>query len=222
MEKIKVLVCDDQMQLCENYRIYISMREDMECVGIANDTQTCLELIKKMKPDLLLLDVQMETNVSGITILPQITEMSKHTKIVMLSGHDNNEYIFLALVNGASGYVLKDVDLDKMFDEIYDIYYQKRSNNFIMDKFISETKNLYNSHSSLLYVVNQMVKLSASEYDVLRDIYNGLTYREIAQRRVVEEGTIKTLASRIIKKLEANSMKEVISFLKKIRYFDNL
>ena len=91
-----------------------------------------------------------------------------------------------------------------------------------MDKFISETKNLYNSHSSLLYVVNQMVKLSASEYDVLRDIYNGLTYREIAQRRVVEEGTIKTLASRIIKKLEANSMKEVISFLKKIRYFDNL
>ena len=194
----------------------------MECVGIANDTQTCLELIKKMKPDLLLLDVQMETNVSGITILPQITEMSKHTKIVMLSGHDNNEYIFLALVNGASGYVLKDVDLDKMFDEIYDIYYQKRSNNFIMDKFISETKNLYNSHSSLLYVVNQMVKLSASEYDVLRDIYNGLTYREIAQRRVVEEGTIKTLASRIIKKLEANSMKEVISFLKKIRYFDNL
>ena len=222
MEKIKVLVCDDQMQLCENYRIYISMREDMECVGIANDTQTCLELIKKMKPDLLLLDVQMETNVSGITILPQITEMSKHTKIVMLSGHDNNEYIFLALVNGASGYVLKDVDLDKMFDEIYDIYYQKRSNNFIMDKFISETKNLYNSHSSLLYVMNQMVKLSASEYDVLRDIYNGLTYREIAQRRVVEEGTIKTLASRIIKKLEANSMKEVISFLKKIQYFDNL
>ena len=66
-----------------------------------------------------------------------------------------------------------------------------------------------------------MVKLSRSEYDILRDIYNGMTYREIAHRRYVEEGTIKTLASRIIKKFEVSSMKEVVSFLKEIRFFDN-
>lgn len=221
VKKLRVAVCDDQTQICENYKIYISMREDMTCVGVANDSQSCIELVRNTKPDILLLDIQMETDISGLTILPQLAKASPKTKIVMISGHDNSEYIFLALVNGASGYVIKDVMLDKMFDRIYNIYTNNYSGDEIMGKFVSEAKNLYNARSSLFYVISQMVKLSRSEYDVLRDIYNGMTYREIANRRYVEEGTIKTLASRIIKKFEVSSMKEVISSLKEIRFFDN-
>lgn len=225
-QTIKVMICDDSVEYCEGLHMYLDMRPDFTWVGAAHNTEDCLKMAAAIRPDLILLDIQMETNMSGISLLRRLMEQQPGQPVIMLTGHKDSEYVFLSIVNGAIGYVIKDIDLKELFDNIKQIYLDKapkasEENGDIMKMFISEAGNMYRSQASLLHLIGYVVKLSGTEYDILRDIYNGMTYRQIAEKRVVEEGTIKTQAARIIKKFEAKSMKDIITALKDVRFFEN-
>lgn len=221
--KIRVVICDDMLHICENYKMYINRTENMECVGIANNSNECLEVVGKVKPDLLLLDIQMENETSGIDILTDLKAINPKMKIIILSSFDDRKYIYQAMVRGITGYVVKKVDLREMFDEITSLYLEeKNTHDDVISKFIAEAQREYQTRASFLYTINKIVRLSKSEYEILYDIYLGLKYKDIAEQRFVEEGTIKTLASRIIKKFEVNSMKDVINMLKEIEYFERM
>ncbi len=226
MGKIRILICDDMVGVCEGYRMHINMEKDFECIGTSYCSEDCAKMMKELKPDVLLLDIQMETETTGIDIIPQLKELSPDTKIIMLTSYGDGKYIFLALLNGADGYVVKSAYNDKLFQSIREICNDGNSyfklNSEIMEAFKSEAKNVYNSRNSLLFVMDQMVKLSIGEYEILKDIYNNKTYKTIANERVVEECTIKTTASRILKKFEVESMKELKAILKELRLFDSI
>ena len=176
---------------------------------------------------LLLLDIQLEHESSGIDIIPKINFFSPETKIIMLTSHLEDKYVFQSVVNGANGYVSKQIDCSKMFNEILKIYNNLNSSEIDLSSeqvatFKREASSIYNNKKSLLYMMNNMVKLSASEYEILHEIYRGYTYKKIAEKRVVEECTIKSTASRIKKKLGFATMKELISWLKELQYFEQL
>lgn len=222
-EKVKVMVCDDSAEICEVYQVFINERDDMECVGTAGSAQECIEVIEKIKPDLLLLDIQMEDERAGIKILPALKEKAPHMVILMLTGCENAKYVFQSVMNGADGYILKIMDGFKMFDEVYEAYHSTRNKVGTFDAteaFKREAMSVYDSLHVMQGVMNDMVKLSASEYEILREIYKGKTYKRIAKERVTEECTVKTIASRIIKKLGMTSMKELIGLLRELCIFD--
>ena len=224
MEKtIRIIICDDSVEYCENLDIYLSMQTDFKCIGVANDSDMCISLARDIKPDLFLIDIQMESRLSGIGLLIKLKSLYPTLPVIMLTGHKESKYVFLSLVNGADGYVIKDIDIRKMFDEIKDIYQNinKKNRDEIMQLFIDEAGNMYHSKAMLLNIISLIVKLSGTEYDILRDIYNGMTYRQIAEKRFVEEGTVKTQAARIIKKFEMKSMRNVIAALKEVNFFEN-
>ena len=101
MENIRVAICDDMDSVCEGYRMYIEREKDMECIGIANSSADCLKLVENMHPDVLLLDIYIENEMSGITLLPKVKAISPDTKVVMMTSYSNSQYVFHALMTGA-------------------------------------------------------------------------------------------------------------------------
>ena len=114
MGKIKVAMCDDLEYLCKYFRTEINANEDMECVTLAHNSAQCIEMVKETKPDILLLDIQMETNDAGINVIPKILSESSQTKIIILTIHESDEYIFRALTNGAIDYLIKTSTLEEI------------------------------------------------------------------------------------------------------------
>ena len=224
MNKIKVAICDDAAYVCKGYSMQIDSCEDMECIWCAYDSAECIKMLKLQNPDVLLLDIQMEDEKSGIELIPEIKKLSKNTVIIMLTSYDDDEYIFLSLLNGATGYVIKSTSGDETLNKIreeYGKFFGESPSDNVMDAFKREAKQLYSSHKSLLFILDYIVKLSPREYNTLRDIYMGLSYKEIAEKNVVEECTVRTCASKILKKLNCKSMRELIAELKKLKIFES-
>lgn len=228
MKKITTIICEDEESLCDGYKLFIDTAfSAFDCVAAVYDSISCIKQTEELKPDLLLLDIQLEYAKSGIEIIPEIKRLSPKTRIIMLTSHNEDSYLFQSIVKGANGYVAKQIDCALMFEEILTLYKKLDSTDVQltpkqMSVFQKESQSLYENKRSFLYMVNDMVKLSASEYEILRDIYFGNTYKKIAEKRYVEECTIKSTASRIKNKLGFKTMKELIDILKKMEYFEQL
>lgn len=221
MKKIKVAICDDAVYVCKGYEMTINDSGDMECVGTAYDSYSCIDMIKKVKPDFLLLDIQIEEEKSGIELIPRIKELSPDTKIMMLTSHSDDEYVFLSLLNGADGYIIKSMDGEDIKKKIREEQSQSENNqDAVIEAFKREARRMYNNHASLLYIMDEIVKLAPKEYQTLREIYMGYSYREIAERNFVEEGTVRTCVSKILKKLNYKAMKDLIEDLKQLKIFE--
>lgn len=224
MCKIRVAICDDAVYICKGYGMQINSCEDMECVGTAYDSAQCIEMTGEQKPDVLLLDIQMEDEKSGIELIPKIKELSPDTVVIMLTSYEEDEYIFLSLLNGASGYVVKSTDGDEVLKKIreeFSKYKSGKTSDAVIEAFKREAKQIYSSHKSLLYMLDYIIKLSPKEYSTLRDIYMGLSYKQIAEKNVVEECTVRTCVSKILKKLNCKSMRELIANLKELKIFES-
>ena len=221
MEKIKVAICDDLSELCQYYQEVIEAQEDMEFVGSATNSADCQKLVADTQPDILLLDIQIETNNSGITLIPIIKKISADTKIITITIHEDDEYIFDALAEGAEDYLLKTYSDEQIMEIIRNIYHDNHSLRPEIVKKILKVCNIFkNQKNSLLYIVNTFTKLSPTEIEILHDAYNGLSYKNIAKKRFVEEITIRAHISRILKKFEYPNMKTLVNDLREIRVFD--
>lgn len=221
MEKIKVAICDDLSELCQYYQEVIEAQEDMEFVGSATNSVDCQKLVKDTHPDILLLDIQIETNNSGITLIPIIKKISANTKIITITIHEDDEYIFDALAEGAEDYLLKTYPDEQIMEIIRNIYNDNHSLRPEIVKKVLKVCNIFrHQKTSLLYVVSTFTKLSPTELEILRDAYDGLSYKNIAKKRFVEEITIRAHISRILKKFEYPNMKTLVNDLKEIRVFD--
>lgn len=221
MNKIKVAVCDDYLYICLNISKYMKYEENIDFVGYAMTSGSCIELVKNKKPDVLLLDVQLEADKLGIDIITDIQHVSPKTKIIMLTSYDNDEYIFDALSSGALDYVVKSCSIKKIIEKINNVYNGCNTiDSDIFNTFQIQAKNLSMSHKSLMYVINSMIKLSPTELDLLKDLYNGMKYDEIAKKKVVENSSIRSMVSRILKKFDAPTMKALLEELRELKVFD--
>ena len=109
---INVMIADDQELICQSLEIVIKSKSDMKVVAIANNGWETIDLAKKHKPDVLLLDIRMP-GINGVECIKILKEKKLETKIIILTTFDDDdEYIFEAVKNGASGYLLKGISLD--------------------------------------------------------------------------------------------------------------
>lgn len=223
MEKIRIALCDDVEYFSENFRTYASYETDFLFVGYSQYAHSCIAMLEECKPDILLLDIKMEMETSGIDLIPEVKAKFPDMKIAMITSYTEEELIFKSLVNGADDYIVKESSLKEIFDKIKSIC---NGSNFIASEILSKFKNygrlVVKNQNSLLYIISIIGTLSKGEFEVLKDLYSGETYRSIAKKRFVEEGTIRTLGSRIIKKFGETSMKTLLKNLRELKVFDNI
>lgn len=117
---IKILLADDQCLMLEGMKAILQQESEIEVVGTAQDGRSAISQVKKLQPDIVLIDIEMP-KMNGITATKYICENLPHTRVIVLSSHQNQKYITQALQAGASSYLLKDSLLQDLKQAIYSL-----------------------------------------------------------------------------------------------------
>ncbi|KAB3532867.1 response regulator transcription factor [Alkaliphilus pronyensis] len=200
MEKIKLLLVDDHSLVRQGLKQILELEEDLEIIGQAGDGEEAIAKVQTLKPDVVLLDINMP-RLNGIQALRRLKDMNKTIKIIMLTFHEDQEYLFETLNLGANGYVLKDAESESLIKAIRDVH---KGSSYIHPSLATILASEISKRDFSYSKLNSSVKLTRREYEVLTLIADGLNNKEIASSLFISEKTVKNHVSNIFKKINVN------------------
>jgi len=218
---IRLAICDDYKHFINTMHLEIMDYDDIELVGECNMSVDCIPMLSKCKPDVLLLDIQIETSSAGIEILPKIKALFPDLKIIMITVSEIEEDIFNAITNGADNYILKEMSNSDILKKVVETYNgQAVIDNAIFQKYLSQSKIKSNDYDSLLFLIAIISKLTKSEFEVLKMLCMKKTYSQIARERFTSESTVRTIVSHITKKFNIDNINTLISQVNNLELFE--
>ena len=218
---IRLAICDDYKHFINTMRLEIMDHDDIELVGECNLAVDCIPMLTECKPDVLLLDIQMETSSAGIDILPKIKALFPDLTIIMITVSEIEEDIFNAITNGANNYILKDMSNSDILKKVVETYTdQAVIDNAIFQKYLSQSKIKNNDYNSLLFIITMISKHTKSELEILKMLCMGKTYSQIASERFTSESTVRTIVSHITKKYNVDNINTLIAQINNLELFE--
>lgn len=209
MDKINIVIVDDQKILTEGISALLSIEKGLDVVGCANSGEEALELLMHTPADIVLMDIRMP-GMNGVECTGIIREQHPGTKVIILTTFDDDEYIQKGLKNGASGYMLKDLDATSLYSAIRDVYY---GNNVIHKSITKRIVSGMSSSSPNTNKLNLIEDLTEREMGIAGLISEGLDNREIAKRLFLSEGTVKNYVSIIYDKTGIKGRSRLVKYL---------
>ena len=202
MKKIRVVIVDDHAVLRAGLRTLLDLQPDMEVVGEAAEGLEAVERVKRLEPDVVLMDISLP-GMEGLEVAKKLKKTHPDVKVIILTMHEDRRYLYSALKAGASGYVVKRAADTELIDAIRAAY---RGDVFLhpsMAKIVAED-----------YVEQAGTEkgLSDREREVLRLIAEGRTYKEMAKLLAVSVKTIETYRERIKEKLGLHTRAELVRY----------
>ncbi|HEX4701363.1 MAG TPA: response regulator transcription factor [Pseudonocardiaceae bacterium] len=199
-EPIRVVVADDHQVVRSGFAALLDSQPDCTVVGTAGDGVEAVRICRALRPDIVLMDIRMPA-MDGIEATRQIAGAhAEKPRILILTTFDLDEYVYDALRAGASGFLLKDVTAERLFDAVRVIAAgEALLAPTVTRRLISEFARQRTPNTTPLPVVAD--RLTPRETQVLRLVAEGLSNTEIAARLVVTEETVKTHVSRVLSKL---------------------
>lgn len=220
---IRVLVVDDMQPICKRYERLINQAENMETVGIACTGKEAVEKACELKPDVVLMDIEMETKTAGLDASRKILEQMPEIKIIILTVYEEDEFVFQAFQLGVADYLIKNSGKEEIAACIRDAYDGcSPIRPVIAEKIRREFQRVKKSEQSFLYCLNIIAQMTQTEIDILDLLSQGYTRSDICRIRCVELSTVKTQIKSILKKFNQNTTAEVISQLNQLQIFDYL
>lgn len=207
---VKVLIVDDSPDICQHFAEVFSEFEHISLVGSAHSGAEGVELTALLRPDVVLMDIEMETEDAGILAASEILSENPDVKVITLTVYDDANKITDAYEAGVSAYILKSASDDEIIATISEVTSTDNTHNLIVKKLSTQVQKFHREQASFLYCINLVSKLSASELDVLIFLCEGKKYREIADIRRVSDGTIRVIVNKIIKKLNTHNIRDII------------
>jgi len=195
-----VLIVDDQALVRAGFRMILEAEEGIEVVGEAGDGREAVTEARRLRPDVVLMDVRMP-DVDGIEATRRLlAEDRSAVKVVMLTTFDMDEYVYDALRAGASGFLLKDVPPEQLVDGIRavakgDALLAPSVTRRVIEEFVRRPP------ASVRTLPPKLEELTARELEVLKLIARGLSNAEIATELFVSETTVKTHVAHVLMKL---------------------
>ncbi len=207
MSAIKVVIADDH-QLFRNGIVSILHKDDaFEVVGDVADGGELLQLLEKKNVDVVLVDLSMP-GVSGHDVLVQAKQLYPRTRFIVLTMHDEGQYVVKSVRNGAHGYLLKNVDENELKTAIKEVFTgRKYFNRHITELMINNMGVIENASEN---------ELTPRELEVLKLVSEGRITKEIAQQLSVSTRTIETHRVNMMKKLGVQNSAELIKKAAKI------
>jgi DNA-binding NarL/FixJ family response regulator len=211
---IKLLLADDQDILTEGLKLLLGAEEDIEIVGTANNGKKAYDLCRIRKPDLVLMDIQMP-EVNGVEATAMIKKDFPQTKIIVLTTFNDDEYIFDALKNGASGYMLKDASPMEILEAVRTVFnggalIQSEVAVKVIDQFSQLAKDTGDKH-----IDPKAELLTDREIEICRLIAEGKSNKEIADELYLSQGTVKNHITKMLLKLELRDRTQLAIFTMK-------
>jgi NarL family two-component system response regulator LiaR len=207
-QSIRLLVVDDHAIVRKGIKALLSSLEDIEVVGEAGDGQDAVDKTNKLIPDVVLMDLVMP-RFDGISAISQISSEHPNIKIIALTSFATDDKVFPAIKAGAIGYILKDSDPDDLIKAIYQVY----KNEPALQPSIA--RKVLNELNRPARKPPTPEPLTERELEVLKLVSQGYSNQEIADILVIEEVTVRTHVSHILRKLQlANRVQATLYALK--------
>jgi DNA-binding NarL/FixJ family response regulator len=195
---ITVMIADDQRMVRSGLRVILDTEPGIRVVAEAGDGAEAVELVRKYRPAVALLDIRMPV-LDGLRAARKVLAVSAQTRVLILTTFDADEYVYEALRAGASGFLLKDAPADQLITAVRSL----AAGDALIDPVI--TRRLISRFTLAargpVPLPEELRQLTARELEVLRLVARGLSNAEIGRELVVEENTVKTHVSRILMKL---------------------
>ena len=197
-----ILLVDDHPLLRKGLAQLIDLEDDLSIVGEASSGKEGIELAKQYMPDLIVLDLNMQ-GMDGLETLKAIRDAEINSRIIMLTVSDNHEDVVSAITYGADGYLLKDMDPEKILEKIK----QAALGEMVISEKLTHVlagaiRKGDNTRANLL------AKLTSRELEILRYIAKGLSNKLIARQLDISDGTVKVHVKHLLKKLGFKSRLE--------------
>ena len=208
MEKIRVFLVDDHTVVRQGLRRILESDEEIEIVGEAGDGRTAIDLVQKLRPHVVVMDVAMP-ELNGIEATRQILKRVEGAKVLVLSMHGDDVYVRQALKAGARGYLLKDsedLDLIKAVKAI------RGGGSFFSPPVSKVVLSGYLGDKIEGDVEDSVARLTDREREVLQLIAEGKTNKEVAHALSVSINTVETHRKHIMEKLDLHNTAEIVRF----------
>ncbi|NEU05503.1 response regulator transcription factor [Clostridium senegalense] len=204
MDKIKLLIVDDENLIREGLKVMLSTFDDIEVVGMAENGYKALEICKNTDVDVVLMDIRMK-ECDGVMGTRLIKEQFTKIKIIILTTFKDKEYIQEALKYGAFGYMLKDSSHDVIYNGIKTAY---KGNMVVHPEVAIEMIGINTVIKKDIHKYNLIEK----EIKIIKAIAGGLSNKEIAEELFLSEGTIKNNITNILSKLDLRDRTQIAIF----------
>ena len=194
---VKVIIADDHSIIREGLKQLLEMSGEIQVVGEAGDGLQCLNVLKKISADILLLDINMP-NMNGLQVLEKINKSQLKIKVVILTVHNEIDYLIKANEIGVDGYLLKDAGSNELKKAIFNVmegeqYIQPELIPLLNQKLLQKETDLDKMHA-----------LTKREMQILKLIAEGLFNKEIGDRLNISERTVKNHVFNLFKKIGAS------------------
>jgi len=201
---IKILIADDHLIIRQGLRLILETENDLDLVGEAFDGAEAISLCKKLKPNVVLMDLRMP-NMDGLTAIEKLRAEQPNIAIVILTTFNEDELMLRGLQAGARGYLLKDTDRNTLFDTIRAA---ARGETLLKPEIMARVLSQANTAKK---ESNEPVNLTDRELEVLAAVARGERSKEIASHLGISERTIKAHLASIYNKLGVDSRAAAIA-----------
>jgi two-component system invasion response regulator UvrY len=204
-KKVRIVIADDHFLIAETWATLINMDPDFEVVKVFDNTQSLIEEISELKPDIAILDININP-FSGIEATKMIRRLAPGTKIIGVSMHNQPSFAKKMMRNGAMGYVTKSSNKNEMYEAIRAVM---RGEKFICAEIQRNITNQVLMDDD----DNKLSRLTEREIEIIKLIKNGSTNKEIAEKLFLSPRTVETHRARILKKLDLKNSLSLVKYV---------
>ncbi|MBB6637412.1 response regulator transcription factor [Cohnella thailandensis] len=206
---IRILLVDDHAVVRSGLRMLLNAKSGLTVVGDAADGDEAIRLAADLKPDVVLMDLSMPHGRDGLSATAELKKLLPDTSVLVLSMHDDDEYLFRAIHAGASGYVLKSAPHEELLSAIESVYsgnayLYPTATKRLMNEYMERIKHGDNSDS--------YESLSDREKQVLGWIAKGYSNKEIAENLIISVKTVETHKSHVMEKLGLRTRPDLVKY----------
>jgi DNA-binding NarL/FixJ family response regulator len=198
--RISVLIADDHSLIRQGLKQILELESDITVIAQASNGNEAVQLTKQYKPDVILMDINMP-GTNGLQAIKQIKDDQLPSRIIVLTIHEDREYLFKTLQMGAEGYVLKDAEPKVLLEAIRNVH---SGRSYIQPNMTMELVKEFNRVTLHEKGKHNENNLTARETEVLGLIAEGMINKEIARTLYISEKTVKNHISNIFKKLNVS------------------
>ncbi|KHF39723.1 response regulator [Halalkalibacter okhensis] len=193
---IRIMIVDDHHVVRRGLVYFLETMEDLKVVAEACDGMEAIELFKKERPDVVIMDLDMP-KMDGMECTKKLKEIDEEAIILVLTSFTDQDHVIPALEAGASGYQLKDIEPEQLAETIRAVFHGESRLHEKVTKHV-----LTRVSTSFVSEQDRLQKLTGRERDVLIEVTKGRSNKEIAKELFISEKTVKTHMSNILAKLE--------------------
>lgn len=206
---VKILLVDDHAVVRSGLRMLLHGKEALEVIGEAAEGDEAIQAVSVLRPDVVLMDLNMPQGKDGLTATSELKQLFPEVQVLILTMHDDDEYLFRAIQVGASGYILKSAPHEELLNAIRSVaagnaYLYPTATKRLMGEYLEKLKH---GDNRVTYET-----LSEREKEVVALIAKGYSNKEIAEQLIISVKTVETHKSNVMEKLGLKTRPELVKY----------